>query len=406
MATRKRKVIRATTSGRRTKDPNELHLSDLDEQHYGKEPDFREKELTPEQRKSEIGRALNWYTHIMDNKMAKDFSAQLLMSWDRNDEAKLLMKCPDAIITPTAGSLARLTLHRGWSMSDSEKEFFEERVVAKMKEWHEENSKNKEQDEEGGVKKPARKSIQDIMLDKMREAGGVIDGLVDDYIHGANAKGNVDPTPDVLKILNEYNILAQHTSTLNALYDSEKGEFKEVLTGKDEQLVEAYSNFNKTQIKNIINFYDKVQSAINSYGVLKLQSRAKRKRKPVSVEKLVSKLKYQRKFVDETNKLELEGLHPKDLHDKKEAWVYDSAKRKLHHYVADSLGGTLFVKGNTLCGFDLKESQIKTLRKPAEQIPQIMGSKPAARQFFDKIKAVGVQPKGRFNDNMIILRAF
>ena len=182
MATRKRKVIRATTSGRRTKDPNELHLSDLDEQHYGKEPDFREKELTPEQRKSEIGRALNWYTHIMDNKMAKDFSAQLLMSWDRNDEAKLLMKCPDAIITPTAGSLARLTLHRGWSMSDSEKEFFEERVVAKMKEWHEENSKNKEQDEEGGVKKPARKSIQDIMLDKMREAGGVIDGLVDDYI--------------------------------------------------------------------------------------------------------------------------------------------------------------------------------------------------------------------------------
>ena len=406
MATRKRKVIRATTSGRRTKDPNELHLSDLDEQHYGKEPDFREKELTPEQRKSEIGRALNWYTHIMDNKMAKDFSAQLLMSWDRKDEAKLLMKCPDSIITPTAGSIARLTLHRGWTISDSEKEFFEDRVVAKMKEWHEENSKKDEENEEEGIKKPARKSIQEIMLEKMHEAGGFIDGLVDDYIHGADAKGSVDPTSDVLKILNEYNVLAQHTGTLSNIYEGEKGEFKEVLTGEDEQLVEAYSNFNKTQIKNIINFYDKIQSAINSYGVLKLQSRAKRKRKPVSVEKLVSKLKYQRKFVDEPNKLELEGLHPKDLHDKKEAWVYDSAKRKLHHYVADSLGGTLFVKGNTLCGFDLKESQIKTLRKPAEQIPQIMGSKPAARQFFDKIKAVGVQPKGRFNDNMIILRAF
>lgn len=406
MATRKRKVIRATTSGRRTKDPNELHLSDLDEQHYGKEPDFREKEVTPEQRKSEIGRALNWYGHIMDNKMAKDFSAQLLMSWDRKDEAKLLMKCPDSIITPTAGSLARLTLHRGWTMSDSEKEFFEERIVAKMKQWHEENSKKEEEDEEEGIKKPARKSIQEIMLEKMHEAGGFIDGLVDDYIHGADAKGNVDPTSDVLKILNEHNILAQHTSTLSSIYENEKGEFKEVLTGEDEQLVEAYSNFNKPQIKNIINFYDKIESAINSYGVLKLQSRAKRKRKPVSVEKLVSKLKYQRKFVDEPNKIELEGLHPKDLHDKKEAWVYDSAKRKLHHYVADSLGGTLFVKGNTLCGFDLKESQIKTLRKPAEQIPQIMGSKPAARQFFDKIKAVGVQPKGRFNDNMIILRAF
>ena len=403
--TRKRIVAKASTVGRRKKDPNELWLSDIDQQHYGREPDFREKGVTPEERKSAIGKALNWYGHIMDNKMAKDFSAQLLMSWDRQDEAKLLMKCPDSIITPTAGSLARLTLHRGWTISDSEKEFFEERVVTKMKEWHEQNSK-KDKEDEGEIKKPARKSIQEIMLDKMHEAGGVIDGLVDDYIHGANAKGNVDPTPDVIKILNEYNILAQHTGALNALYDFEKNEFKEVLTGKDEQLVEAYSNFNKTQIKNIINFYEKVQGAVNSYGVLKLQSRAKRKRKPVSVEKLVSKLKYQRKFVDETNKLELEGLHPKDLHDKKEAWVYDSAKRKLHHYVADSLGGALFVKGNTLCGFDLKESQIKTLRKPAEQIPQIMGSKPAARQFFDNIKAVGVQPKGRFNDNMIILRAF
>ena len=35
-----------------------------------------------------------------------------------------------------------------------------------------------------------------------------------------------------------------------------------------------------------------------------------------------------------------------------------------------------------------------------------MGSKPAARKFFDDIKAVGVQPKGRFNDQMIILKAF
>ena len=406
MATRKRKVIRATTSGRRTKDPSELHLSDLDEQHYGKEPDFREKEILPEQRNSQVGRALNWYTHIMDHKMAKDFTAQLLISWDRKDEAKLLMKCPDSIVCTTSGSLSRLALYRGWVMSDSEKNFIETRVVAKMKEWHAENDKKSKSEDEDDVKKPARKSIQEIMIEKMYEAGGYIDGLIDEYIHTADAKGNVDPTADVLKILNEYNILAQHTNTLSGIYENEKGEFKEVLTGKDEQLVEAYSNFNKTQIKNIVNFYEKVQSAINSYGVLKLQSRAKRKRKPVSVEKLVSKLKHQRKFIDEPNKLELEGLHPKDLHDKKEAWVYDSAKRKLHHYVADSLGGTLFVKGNTLCGFDLAASQIKTLRKPAEQIPQIMGSKPAARQFFDKIKAVGVQPKGRFNDSMIILRAF
>jgi len=35
-----------------------------------------------------------------------------------------------------------------------------------------------------------------------------------------------------------------------------------------------------------------------------------------------------------------------------------------------------------------------------------MGSKPAARKFFNDIKAVATQPNGRFNENMIILKAF
>jgi len=35
-----------------------------------------------------------------------------------------------------------------------------------------------------------------------------------------------------------------------------------------------------------------------------------------------------------------------------------------------------------------------------------MGSKPAARKYFKEIKATVTQPNGRFNDNLIILKAF
>jgi len=66
----------------------------------------------------------------------------------------------------------------------------------------------------------------------------------------------------------------------------------------------------------------------------------------------------------------------------------------------------MFVKGNTLHGFDKAKSAIKTLRKPKEQLKEVMGSKPAARTYFDKIKAVGIKPTGRFNDSLIILKAF
>jgi hypothetical protein len=49
---------------------------------------------------------------------------------------------------------------------------------------------------------------------------------------------------------------------------------------------------------------------------------------------------------------------------------------------------------------------MKTLRKPVEQIKALMGSKPAARKYFKEIKAVEAVPNGRFNADMVILKAF
>jgi hypothetical protein len=102
----------------------------------------------------------------------------------------------------------------------------------------------------------------------------------------------------------------------------------------------------------------------------------------------------------------LVSISPIKLHGASEAWVYDSAKRKLHHYIADDYSKAFTVKGNTLLGFDTAKSEVKTLRKPAEQLKEIMGSKPAARKYFNDIKAVATASNGRFNENMIILKAF
>ena len=100
------------------------------------------------------------------------------------------------------------------------------------------------------------------------------------------------------------------------------------------------------------------------------------------------------------------GLSPEKLHNAQEAWVYDTRKRKMHHYVADQYSNCLIVKGNTLLGFDTRESSIKTLRKPVEQIKALTGSRPAARKYFKEIKAVEAVPNGRFNADLIILKAF
>jgi hypothetical protein len=200
--------------------------------------------------------------------------------------------------------------------------------------------------------------------------------------------------------------MPQHISILTEVWKKKQNEFEEVLKGTDAQLVQGYDHLSKTQVKNIVKFIELVINDLNSYISVKKAAKAPRARKAVPVEKIVARLKYCKEHKDVTSKLDLSSISPIKLHGAAEAWIYDHAKRKVIHFIADDYSKTFTVKGNTLLGFDTAQSEVKTLRKPAEQLKEIMGSKPVARKFFKDIKAVSTTPNGRFNENMIILRAF
>lgn len=339
-------------------------------------------------------------TEISDKKRLTEFKTWIKKeSGYTAEEVEIILRNPDWNFNSTGTSV--YFLNKVGYMPEGHRNH-----IAKLKEeWLEKGKKIAQVKEEKAKDKPNRPSIQEIMLGKLMEAGGEIDGIMDQIFEDeikADAKFNTA----ILRILNTYNPLPNHIPQLVESYTHEQKEFKEVIEGKDEQLVEAYSHFNKRKIKSIIGAYDAMIGVLNSYQALKIKNRAKRRTKPITPEKATQKLKYQKRFECETTKLKLESIRPAELHMSKEAWCYDTAKRKLHHYVAEDMAGEMFVKGNTLYGFDKAKSAIKTLRKPKEQLKEIMGSKPAARKFFDDIKAVGVQPKGRFNDSMIILKAF
>jgi len=87
--------------------------------------------------------------------------------------------------------------------------------------------------------------------------------------------------------------------------------------------------------------------------------------------------------------------------------LYDTKKRKLIHVMADSHLGTFSVKGSAIVGFDTVTTLQKTLRRPAEQLKEILaGGKPTARKLFKDIKATETKFNGRGNDNLIILKAW
>lgn len=261
------------------------------------------------------------------------------------------------------------------------------------------------EDDEAAATPKRTVNIQEVMREKADEALSEVEELWDNFVDAGYPKDfSVDKK--VVGALSSRNILPQHIASAIKRWQRLLDEHLEVQEGKDEQLNEAYSNLGKMQIRYSIKLIEDIISEFNGYISLKQAAKKPRAKKAVPVEKIVSKLKHCKNFKDDALKLELVGLSPVKLHESTEAWVYDTKKRKMHHYVADSYSKCLMVKGNTIIGFDKKASGIKTLRKPSEQIKALMGSKPAARKYFDDIKAVEAVPNGRFNADMIILKAF
>jgi len=370
-----------------------LNPRDATETKYmGDEPYFA---LQPEERSLALTRSFTWYNRFYGKKDAKDLLCQFLEYNNRTDEAKKMRRVDEKEVLMTLAWLARMTL-RGLILNEHETNVLENEISRLL------FLVNKPEVIEKEEEKPIsnRPNIQELLREKAREAAGELEGLFDEFI--TTGKSSQKPMDVVAKL----NIVPQQIPYIVGFWKRKQEEFEILQEGKDADIKEAYSFLGKIQVRNILKFIEQVTTDLNSYISVKKASKAPRKKKAVPVEKIVAKLKYLKEFKDATNKLELVSIHPTKLHGASEAWVYDTAKRKLHHYVADEYSKSFTVKGNTILGFDTNKSEIKTLRKPGEQIKEVMGSKPAARKFFNDIKAVGTVPNGRFNENMLILKAF
>lgn len=390
------------TRKRNTEDHSQvkaLNPRDPDTKYMGEEPLFV-VQPDSDRRNVAIARAFNWYNRFYGKKDAKELLCQFLEFTNRQSEGKLIRKVADNEVINTYCWLARMKL-RGLELSEHEEATLENEIARLTRAVHKPEIKESLTSvAKAEVEAPSRPNIQDILREKAKDAAGELEGVFDDFILNGKASAK---TMDVVA---RFNVMPQHISLIADIWKRKQAEFTELQEGLDKQLNEGYNHLTKIQVRNILKFIDQVLTDLNAYISVKKASKAPRQRKAVPVEKQVAKLKYMKTFKDVASKLDLVSISPVKLHGASEAWVYDTAKRKLHHYIADEYSKTFTVKGNTILGFDTNKSEIKTLRKPGEQLKEIMGSKPAARKYFNDIKAVATTPNGRFNENLIILKAF
>jgi hypothetical protein len=275
--------------------------------------------------------------------------------------------------------LARAKM-RGDFISDKHEEYLKN-TLEKLKEKYS-NKKTIEKI----IKEPTKEDVSKRII-------ASIQGLVDDFI--------VDSKIFDIRAIDTNGSKKEDNEKILSFLKKQEKEFSELVNGKDQQLVEGYSNLNRVKQKKMVFLF---QDLIKQFSEIKrepvIRKERKKKEKPASV--LVSKLKYQKSFTG----LDLTSESPTKIIGCSEVWIYDTEKRKISVYLAGE--DKISVKGTTIIGFDENTSLCKILRKPEQIISIVKGS--LARKTlmlnFTNVKSKEYEANGRMNENCIILKVF
>lgn len=241
-------------------------------------------------------------------------------------------------------------------------------------------------------------TIQDRLREKTREVAGEVEGWIDEFFL---SRKTVQPKT-VIEFVNLFkgnDLKGPHARIMHDIFEKRSKEIELAVEGKDKDLNEAYSNFTKPELKKFSMFHKNLLGACVMLQEVAKVERAPRKKKPVSEEKLVSKLKYKK----DDSVLGIVSLNPVQIIGAKEIWVYNTKTRKLAQYKALDERG-LSVKGAGLLNYSTDSAE-KTVRKPAETLAEFKkASKVKLRTFLKDLSTVDVPANGKLNEHHVILR--
>ena len=347
----------------------------INKKYLGEEP-----ELKGEVTNSQYASALNWYNYMCDTGEARQYINDYLKVKNRLSEMKTLKRVPDSRINQTAAWSARL-MTRGVTVVDHDMlPFFNDR----MKDMLSYASHEVPKDEE-----VTKVSIQDRVREKAHDIIGDIEEMID---HNASFS--------LYEWLQSNNIPAAYATSIIAKMSPVLDELLEAYEGKDEQLKEGYRHLKKSEIKNLVSFYNTLIEDAERYSSNTKKVKKARKPRTVSVEKKIKNLKYQKE--DATYKIA--SVLPEKIIGSQELWTFNTKYKTLTVLRSQDRGG-LQVKGTSITGYDPKTSFTRgTGRKSEDTVRRILdGGKIVLRKIMDELKTEKALAY-RINENTILLR--
>lgn len=345
----------------------------------GGEPSWKNGETS-------ILRALNWYNYHSDTKESKKFTLQYLNEIKASQsEIDRISEVPDAFFQ-NLGFVCRMKL-RGAPIT-ARNETWINNFIASLK-LHRVETKAVEEEK-------VVISVYDRVAERAKDHIAELEGAIDDALiekkfkdFGAYAKMQASL------------VKGAHVKFIVAFFERRLNEILDAIKGEDKQLSEGYSHLTKPQLKDYSLLLKNLIADAQKLEHNSKLTRAPRKKKAQSVDKVISKLLYKK----DDNGLKLVSINPIDIVGCTQLWVFNTKTRKLGVYNSDDKKG-LSVKGSTLLSFDALTSKQKTVRKPEVVLPEVLkGGKITLRKILPDIKAVEQELTGRINSDTILLRA-
>jgi hypothetical protein len=370
---------------------------EADSKYVGEEPQYPTVEVqrawTNSEYQTQLMRTLNWYAHTQDKKKSAEWLSVFLERNPKRAKLAQAIKRGDAWPGATVGFALRA------GRVGLELRFGTLRRLLKLLKEADANTTVSQLAPEEPKDEKKTFNIQERLAEKTAECAGELEGRFDEFITNQEFKGD----PKAVELLTQFNVQPAHVKTITALAERRVAEFEDVNASKDSQVIEAYKHLGKRQINAIVKWWQQVISDCNSYGIIKKAAKAPRKKKAVTPEKVVSKLKFMKEFAE----LKLKSVEPTQILSATELWVYNTKNRKLGLYIVDQYAGSLSVKNSSIVGFDAQASVQKTMRKPKDQLKEFStNGKPAAKKWFKGVRATETKLNGRISADMILLKAY
>lgn len=222
-----------------------------------------------------------------------------------------------------------------------------------------------------------------------------LDDLEDQWIDGEKA------SIDVYTLFKVHGLAGSAIKPVQTVIEGWLLDYSDAYHKRCEQAVEGYSHLSRPELNRRIKECEKMLADLDRVRDASKATRKVRTIKPMSIDKQVSRVKYKK----EDNDYKIVSIPPAQIIGKLSLYVFNCKTRKIMEYITEDPKG-FQIKGTSIQNFDPEKSRAFTLRKPMEQLPEIMKTTPAKRsKILDAIKTKPSVPNGRLNDDSIILIA-